>query len=155
MPLKNGKWAYLATWLDLYSRQIVGWQLADNMQENLVREPLEKALLKRRVKSDLIIHSDRGGQYLSNKMKKLVETFTLQQSMSRADDPYDNAWAESLWSRLKAELDMPKGGYESIEALRSVLFEYIDGYYNVRRLHSGLNYLNPIAFEALYYKKTG
>jgi putative transposase len=67
------------------------------MQENLVREPLEKALLKRRVKSDLIIHSDRGGQYLSNKMKKLVETFTLQQSMSRADDPYDNAWAESLW----------------------------------------------------------
>lgn len=153
MPLKNGKWAYLTTWLDLYSRQIVGWQLADNMQQNLVREPLEKALLKRRVKSDLIIHSDRGGQYLSNKMKKLVETFTLQQSMSPADDPYDNAWAESLWSRLKAELDMPKGGYESIEDLRSVLFEYIDGYYNVRRLHSGLNYLNPITFEALYYKK--
>jgi putative transposase len=155
MPLKGGKWAYLATWMDLYSRQIVGWELADNMLENLVREPLEKALLKRKVKSGLIIHSDRGGQYLSNKMKKLVKTFILEQSMSRADDPYDNAWAESLWSRLKAELDMPKGGYESLEKLKSVLFEYIDGYYNVRRLHSGLNYLNPVAFEELYYKKAG
>lgn len=93
-------------------------------------------------------------------MKKLaaaaaVHTFTLEQSMSRADDQYDNAWAESLWSRLKAELDMPKGGYESIEMLRSVLFEYIDGYYNIKRLHSGLNYLNPVAFEALYYKNAG
>lgn len=157
MPLKGGKWAYLASWMDLYSRQIVGWELAENMLESLVREPLEKALLKRRVKveSGLIIHSDRGGQYLSNNMKKLVETFTLKQSMSRADDPYDNAWAESLWSRLKAELDMPKGGYESLEKLKSVLFEYIDGYYNIRRLHSGLNYLNPVAFEDLYYKKTG
>ena len=101
MPLKGGKWAYLATWMDLYSRQIVGWELADNMLESLVREPLEKALLKRRVKpkSGLIIHFDRGGQYLSNNMKKLVNTFTLEQSMSRADDPYDNAWAESLWMR--------------------------------------------------------
>ena len=127
------------------------------MLETLVREPLEKALLQRKVKvgSGLIIHSDRGGQYLSNNMKKQLETFKLKQSMSRADDPYDNAWAESLWSRLKAELDMPKGGYESLEKLRSVLFEYIEGYYNIRRLHSGLNYLNPIAFEALYYKKTG
>jgi putative transposase len=165
MPLKDGKWAYLATWMDLYSRQIVGWKLADNMEESLVREPLESALLKRRVKSGLIVHSDRGGQYLSNKMKKLIETFTLKQSgpprgMSRADDPYDNACAESLWTgppggRLKAELDMPKGGCESVEKLRTVLFEYIDGYYNIRRLHSGLNYLNPVAFEALYYKKVG
>ena len=155
MPLKDGKWAYLATWMDLYSRQIVSWQLADNMEENLVREPLERALLKRRVKSELIVHSDRGGQYLSNKMKKLIVTFTLKQSMSRADDPYDNANAESFWSRLKAELDMPKGGYESLEQLRSILFEYIDGYYNIRRLHSGLDYLNPVAFEALYYQKAG
>jgi putative transposase len=157
MPLKGGKWAYLATWMDLYSRKIVGWELADNMLECLVRKPLEKALLKRKVKVDsgLIVHSDRGGQYLSNNMKKLVDTFKLKQSMSRADDPYDNACAESLWSRLKAELDMPKGGYESLETLGSVLFEYIEGYYNIRRLHSGLNYLNPVAFEALYYKKTG
>lgn len=81
----------------LYSRQIVGWQLADNMEESLVREPLVRALLKRRVKRGMIVHSDRGGQYLSRKMKKVIKTFKLRQSMSRADDPYDNAWAESFW----------------------------------------------------------
>jgi transposase InsO family protein len=155
MPLKGGKWAYLCAWIDLYSRQIVGWQLGDNMQESLVREPLVRALLKRRVKRGMIVHSDRGGQYLSRKMKKVIKTFKLRQSMSRADDPYDNAWAESFWSRMKAELDMPKGGYESLEKLKSSLFEYIDGYYNTRRLHSSLNYLNPAAFEAEYYRQTG
>ncbi|WP_439585941.1 integrase core domain-containing protein, partial [Dyadobacter bucti] len=73
---------------------------------------------------------------------------------SRADDPYDNAWAESFWSRLKAELVIPKGGYANIDILRSVLFEYIDGYYNTRRLHSSLAYQNPTAFEEEYYRKT-
>lgn len=80
--------------------------------------------------------------------------------MDRADDPCDNAWAESFWTgppggRMKAELDMPKGGYENIEKLKSTLFEYIEGYYNTRRLHSSLNYLNPVAFEAEYYRQTG
>jgi len=155
MPLKGGQWAYLCTWMDLYSRQIVGWQVADNMLESLVREPLERALLKRRVKPGMVIHSDRGGQYLSKKVKKLVKTFKLKQSMSRADDPYDNACAESLWSRIKAELCMPKGGYENLGKLRVTLFEYIEGFYNNRRLHSSLNYLNPVAFEAEYYRQTG
>lgn len=73
--------------------------------------------------------------------------------MSRADNPYDNAWAESFWTgspggRLKAELDMPKGGYESLEQLKTVLFEYIDGYYNTRRLHSALNIILPKIWTA-------
>lgn len=131
----------MCTWMDLYSRQIVDWQLADNMEESLVREPLIRALLKRRAKEGMIVHSDRGGQYLSRKMKKVIKTFKLRQSgpprgMSRADDPYDNAWAEFFWIRMKAELDMPKGGYENIDKLESALFEYIDGYFNTMRLHS-------------------
>ncbi|UTA68696.1 integrase core domain-containing protein [Emticicia sp. 21SJ11W-3] len=73
--------------------------------------------------------------------------------MSRADDPYDNATAESLWSRLKAELDMPKGCYGCIEELRGILFEYIEGYYNRMRLHSSLNYQSPQSFMENYYKK--
>lgn len=85
-------------------------------------------------------------------MKKVVKNFKLKQSMSRADDPYDNATAESLWSRLKAELNMPKKGYESIEVLRSILFEYIEGYYNRIRIHSSLGYQTPMAFEENYYK---
>jgi len=130
------------------------------MQESLVREPLERALLKRRVKPGMVIHSDRGGQYLSKNVKKLVKTFKLEQSgpprgMSRLDDPYDNACAESLWSRIKAELCMPKGGYENLAKLKTILFEYIEGFYNNRRLHSSLNYLNPVAFEAEFYRQTG
>jgi len=69
MPLKGGKWASLCTWIDLYSSQILGLQLAGHLQESLVREPLVRALLKRRAKRGMILHSDRGGQYLSRKMK--------------------------------------------------------------------------------------
>lgn len=153
MPLKDGKWAYLSAWQDLFTKKIVGWQLENHMREEMVREPLLRALLKRNKKNvPLIIHSDRGGQYLSDNMKKVVKNFKLKQSMSRADDPYDNATAESLWSRLKAELNMPKKGYESIELLRSILFEYIEGYYNRLRIHSSLGYQTPMAFEENYYK---
>ena len=153
MPLKNSEWAYLCTWMDLFTRVIVSWSVDDNMQESLVREPLEKALLKRKIQPGLIVHSDRGGQYLSDKMKELVHTFGLKQSMSRADDPYDNAFAESLWSRLKTELEMPKVGYENLTILRSILFEFIEGYYNRQRLHSSLNYEFPVDFEIQWFEK--
>jgi transposase InsO family protein len=73
--------------------------------------------------------------------------------MSRADDPYDNAFAESLWSRLKTELEMPKGGYENLKILRSVLFEFIEGYYNRQRLHSSLKYEFPLDFETQWVEK--
>lgn len=81
----------------------MSWSVDENMQESLVREPLEKALLKRQIQPGLIVHSDRSGQYLSDKMKGLIQTFGLKQSMSRGDDLYDNAFAESLWSSLKTE----------------------------------------------------
>ena len=139
--------------MDLFTRVIVSWSVDDNMQESLVREPLEKALLKRKIQPGLILHSDRGGQYLSDKMKELVHTFGLKQSMSRADDPYDNAFAESLWSRLKTELEMPKVGYENVTILRSILFEFIEGYYNRQRLHSSLNYEFPADFEIQWFEK--
>jgi transposase InsO family protein len=77
----------------LYTREIVGWTVADNMREEMVREPLEKALLKKNAPKTMIIHSDIGGQYLSDNIKKVVKTFELNQSMSRVDDPYDNAIA--------------------------------------------------------------
>ena len=67
------------------------------MPETLVRNPLEGVLLRRRVKPGIIVHSDSGGQYLSHKIKKLLKAFKLKQSMYRADDPYDNGWAESFW----------------------------------------------------------
>jgi transposase InsO family protein len=124
----------------------------------MVREPLEKALLKMNAPKTMIIHSDRGGQNLSDNIKKVVKTFELNQSMSRAVDPYDNATEESLWSRLKAELDMPKAGYKSVKELREILFEYfeyIEGFYNRQRLHSSLGYQSPQTFTENYYKKAG
>lgn len=141
-------------------RMIAGWKLADNMEESHVRDLLVMARLKRGAKWVMIIHSYRDGQYLSRKLKKVIKTFKLRQSMFSADNPFNNAWAESFWTgppggRMKAELDMPKGGCEGIKKLKSVLFEYIDGYYNSQRLHSSLNYLNPVAFEEEYYRQTG
>ncbi len=155
IAIKSVKWAYLATYMDLYTRKIVGWKVDDNMRESLVREPLETALIKRKIKvgSALIIHSDRGSQYLSDNMSKLInKTFKISQSMSRKSECYDNANAESLWSRLKTELEIPKHGYENIQELRTVLFEYIEAYYNPKRLHSSIDYKSPNKFEMLYYK---
>ena len=155
IALKSGKWAYLATYMDLYTRKIVGWKVDDNMRETLVREPLETALIKRKIKvgSALIVHSDRGSQYVSDNMNKLInKTFKIRQSMSRKSECYDNANAESLWSRLKTELEIPKHGYENIQELRTVLFEYIEAYYNPKRLHSSIDYKSPNKFEILYHK---
>ena len=95
---------------------------------------------------------------MSDKMKELVHTFGLKQIMSRADDPYDNAFAESLWSRLKTEFEMPKGGYENLTILRSILLEFIEGYraanrYNRQRLHSSLKYEFPLYFETQWFEK--
>ncbi|WP_157627161.1 integrase core domain-containing protein [Spirosoma luteum] len=85
----------------------------------------------------LIIHSDRGGQYISNEYKELVRLWRINPSMSRADDPYDNAFAESFWSRIKAEL-LEGGAFLSVEGARTEVFAYIEGYYNRVRRHSSL-----------------
>ena len=158
ITLKSGKWAYLATYMDLFTRKIVAWKVDDNMRETLVREPLEAALIKRKIKVGalLIIHSDRGSQYVSDNMNKLInKIFKIRQSMSRKSECYDNANAESLWSRLKTELEIPKDGYENIQELKTVLFEYIEGYYNPKRLHSSIGYMSPNKFETMYYKNEG
>lgn len=123
------------------------------MRESLVRKPLKKVLLKRKIQPELIVHSDKGGQYLSDKIKELVQTFRLKQSMSRADYPCDNAFAKSFWSRLKTALEMPTGGYENLQILRSILFEFIEEYYNRQRLHSSLNYEFPADFETQRLEK--
>ena len=95
IPLAGGKWAYLAVWMDLYSRRIVGWHLDYHMQESLITTAFKKALRNRKPGKGLIVHSDRGGQYASNNYRKLIDKHGLLQSMSRADNPCDNAFMES------------------------------------------------------------
>lgn len=146
IPLKGGQWGYLAVWMDLFSRRVTGWQLADHMREELIVEALKKALVNRNPSKGMIIHSDRGGQYAGKKFRKLLEGRTLLQSMSGADNPYDNAFMESYFSRFKAEL-LEGGAFESLEDARTEIFEYIEMYYNPIRRHSSLGNISPAAYE--------
>lgn len=145
IPLANGKWLYLAVWVDLWSRRVVGWCLADHMRDELVITALRRALLGRQPAHGLILHSDRGGQYASKEFRKLLAGRYLQ-SMSRPGECYDNAMAESFWSRLKAEV-IESGVFLSLEDARVEIGDYIDNYYNPIRKHSGIGYCSPVQFE--------
>jgi len=150
IPLKGGGWCFLAVWMDLFSRKVTGWQLLNHMKEALIVEAFKKAWLNRAAAKGLIVHSDRGGQYAGNVFRGLIAQHQLLQSMSGADNPYDNAFMESYFSRFKAEL-LQGGAFEGLENARIAIFEYIETYYNPIRRHSSLGYISPVAFE----RKTG
>ena len=152
LPLADGGWCYLASWMDLFTRRIVGWQVDDNMEDSLVIVPLRNALEVRQPPAGLVVHSDRGGQYISNDLRELVRLWKIRPSMSRADDPYDNAFAESFWSRLKAEM-LEGGVFLDVRDAKVEIFDYIEVYYNRVRRHSSLGYQNPERFESQYYQK--
>lgn len=151
IPLAGSNWCYLCVWMDLFSRKITGWYLDDNMEETLVIAAFRKAMDSRKISKGLIVHSDRGGQYASNTFRNIIANKKIMQSMSRADNPYDNAFMESCFSRFKAEL-LQNGVFENIEDARTEIFEYIEMYYNTVRLHSSLNYQSPCSFEKQYEK---
>lgn len=151
IPLANGKWLYLAVWVDLWSRRVVGWCLSDHMRDELVITALRRALLGRQPAHGLILHSDRGGQYASKEFRKILAGKYLQ-SMSRAGECYDNATAESFWSRLKAEV-VESGVFLSLEDARAEIGDYIDNYYNPIRKHSGIGYHSPVQFEFKHISK--
>lgn len=152
LPLAGGGWCYLASWMDLFTRRIVGWQVDDNMGDALVIVPLQNALKVRQPAAGLVVHSDRGGQYVSNDLRELVRLWKIRPSMSRADDPYDNAFAESFWSRLKAEM-LEGGAFLNVQDARVEIFDYIEIYYNRVRRHSSLGYQSPEHFESQYHQK--
>jgi transposase InsO family protein len=146
IPMSNGAFRYLSVWMDLFSRKIVGWDLQDHMRESLVVTSLKKALATRTAPEKMLIHSDRGGQYAGTIFRKLIDKNKLSQSMSDADNPYDNAHMESYFSRFKAEL-LQGGAFDSTEDSLTEIFEFIEMYYNPKRLHSSLGYLSPNNFE--------
>ncbi len=146
LPLQAGGFCYLATWTDLFSRLVIGWEVSDNMQEELIMRAFEKALSRRGHLHHAIVHSDRGGQYASLKFRASLRTSGCRQSMSRAAESYDNAFAESLFSRYKAEL-LEGGAFADVEEARMETFNYIEGYYNRIRRHSSLGYVSPEEYE--------
>lgn len=144
IPLTTRAFVYLAALMDRFSRAIIGWHLADNMTEDIVIHCFKMALRDRQPRSPLIHHTDRGGQYAGTKYRALLKRAGVQQSMSRADNCYDNAFMESCFGTIKTELSMTE--YENIDTARRALAEYID-YYNLDRKHSALGYLTPTQFE--------
>jgi transposase InsO family protein len=140
-------WLYLAPVLDLFSRMIVGWAMADHMQTSLIEEALHMAILRRRPGAGLLHHSDQGSQYTSAVYQlKLVNNHCLI-SMSRVGNCYDNAVMESFIGTLKTECATHP--FVTRAQARTAIFEYIEGWYNRRRLHSSLGFLSPVEFERL------
>jgi len=140
-------WAYLATVIDLSSRRVVGWALADHMRAELVCDALRMAIDARRPAPGAIFHSDRGTQYTSTEFTTLLTERRLLQSLSRPRQCWDNAVAEAWFGSFKREL-IDNRPWPTLAKLRLAVFDYIERFYNRVRLHSSLNYLSPVDYEA-------
>jgi len=139
-------WLYLAAVMDLYSRRIVGWAMADHLRADLPLAALRMAISAQRPSAGLIHHSDRGVQYASTDYRKLMQSAGLRASMSRKGDCYDNAPMESFFHTLKTELVHHWHYATRAEATRDI-FAYIEGFYNRTRRHSAIGYISPIEME--------
>lgn len=142
-------WAYVATILDLFSRAVVGWAIDVTATTRLALAALHSAVQKRRPTAGLLHHSDRGCQYTSAEYRQQLQGLGVTVSMSRTGNCWDNAVAESFFATLKNEL-VHRRRWRSVLELRTALFEYIEVFYNRRRLHSSLDYRTPAAVEQEY-----
>lgn len=138
------RFAYLALLMDLYSRRIIGWSLELHMDASLVIQALRQAVRARQPRPGLIHHTDRGGQYAAHAYRAILERLKVKQSMSRAQDCYENAFMESCFGTIKTELEIK--AYPSFAEAGREIREYIN-YYNTIRRHSALGYQSPNRFE--------
>lgn len=143
---------YLAIWLDIFSRMLVGWSLEDNMEESLVSSALKKAVSRRGLEAGelKIAHTDQGSQYEAKLYRKLLALFQVAQSMSRKGNCYDNAFAETFFKTLKNELALQI--FETKEQARHHIFEFIEAWYNTERIHSSLGFMSPAEYERKFYE---
>jgi transposase InsO family protein len=139
-------WLYLAVVIDLYSRQVVGWSMAEHMRAKLVNDALSMAIWKRKPEKGLIWHTDRGSQYASDSHRALLQQHSIIQSMSRKGNCWDNALSESFFHTLKTEL-IHHQTYQTRSDAKQAVFEYIEVFYNRERLHSANGYLSPVDYE--------
>jgi transposase InsO family protein len=143
----NEGWCYLAVILDLFSRAVVGWSLDTTLSTTLPLTALEMALRRRRPSAGLLHHSDRGCQYTSLEYRQALASVGVTVSMSRKGNCWDNAVAESFFATLKAELVYGQV-WLTRHDLRAAVFEYIEVFYNRRRLHSSIGYKTPAQLES-------
>ncbi len=141
-------WLYLATVIDLYSRRIVGWAMDYQMKAKLVNDALLMALWSRKPKQGLIWHTDRGSQYASDSHREILKEHGVIQSMSRKGNCWDNSVAESFFHTLKTEL-VHHMQFKTREEAKSAIFEYIEVFYNRKRLYSANDYYSPEEYESI------
>lgn len=144
VPTSEG-WLYLSVFIDLYSRLVVGYSMADHLKSDLVRESFVMALGARETSSELIVHTDRGVQYTATEFRTLIKNLELNQSMSRKGNCYDNAYVESFFAQMKKELDQKT--FQTKRDAKLAILDFINNWYNNKRIHSALDYISPIDFE--------
>ncbi|MEU8868815.1 IS3 family transposase [Streptomyces umbrinus] len=146
-------WAYVAFVLDVFSRMIVGWQIANHMRTELPLDALEMALWRRRIKKDcgLIHHSDRGSQYVSIRYTDRLADIGASASVGSVADSYDNAMAEALNGTFKAELIEMRGPWKDVDQVERAIFQWVT-WYNEERLHSALDYVPPAEYERDFWQ---
>ncbi|TPG35584.1 IS3 family transposase [Roseomonas nepalensis] len=147
IPTGEG-WVYLAVVLDLFSRKVVGWAMRETMAQELTIAALQMAITNRRPGPELLLHSDRGSQYAAHDYRRLLAKHGMLCSMSRKGDCWDNAPMESFFGSLKTELE-EDGPFLNRQVARSVLFAFIESFYNRQRLHSAIGYKTPADMEQL------
>jgi len=145
IPTRHG-FLYLAVFIDVFSRKVVGWSMDTRIKDSLAMSALYQAIGRENPPPGLILHTDRGSQYTSQRFGALLLRYGYLQSMSRKGNPYDNAIMESFYRTLKREL-VQGANYDTPEQARSDIFKYIETYYNTKRLHSALGYFSPCEFE--------
>jgi putative transposase len=142
-------WLYVAVVLDAFSRRVVGWSMADHLRTELVLDALDMALFVRRPGNGLVLHSDRGCQFTSFAFGRRLEEAGIAPSMGSAGDAYDNALIESFFATLETEL-LDRVRFKTRRGARMEIFDYIESFYNLNRLHSSLGYMSPQEFEHEY-----
>lgn len=150
LPTDEG-FLYLAFILDVYSRKVVGWSMANHLRSELVAPPLQMAICRRNPSAGLIHHSDRGVQYTALSFGRKLEEAGIVPSMSRVGSALDNAISESFVSTLKSEIGVSR--YPTRQAARASAFEFIELFYNRVRRHSSLGYLSPAEYEEVILKE--
>jgi putative transposase len=148
----NNTWMYLYVIIDLFNREVIGWTLSENLAASNIVQLLSSTVVSQKPSPGLVFHSDRGIQYACGEFRELLKRYKMMQSMSRKGNCWDNAPAESFFKTLKVER-VYHTEYENVSQAKSDLFYYIEIFYNRKRLHSYLEYTNPVEFRKMYKRR--
>lgn len=149
-PTRAGK-VYCCAVLDVYSRAVVGWSIADHMRSDLVVDALQMATWRRSPEAGTIVHSDRGSQYTSWVFGQRLRSAGLLGSMGKVASSVDNCMIESFWSTMQREL-LDTRTWDAPDELGAAIFEWIEAWYNPKRRHSSLGYLSPLEYEKQHHQ---